>query len=192
MTKRKMTNLVLAALVASTSGTAVLYAQTQDDERVNSPNAIHEQKDKHFDDIIKVLNTLGTPETPYDYVSFGISGPVVVLQGFTVNGALRDNAKAQIQKLDWVTHVVQEVELLDVGPELKRVRRQILATLKKQVPQAFPQNHANIRIKVTLKGDVTLVGVINSPDEKRYLAAVEQIKHITFVGSVTDEVTKKS
>ena len=192
MTRRKMTNLVLAALVAGISGTAVLYAQTQDDERVDSPNAIHEQKDAHVADVVKVLSELGTPETPYDYISFALSGPVVVLQGFTVNGALRDNAKAQIQKLDWVTHVVQEVELLDVGTELKRVRRQILATLKKQVPQAFPQNHANIRIKVTVKGDVTLVGVIEPPDEKRYLAAVEQIKHVTFVGSVTDKVTKRS
>jgi len=191
MTRRKMMNLAIAALVTSASGTAVLYAQT-DDERVDSPNAIYEQKDTHVDDVNKVLNMLGTPETPYDYVTFGISGPVVVLQGFTVNGALRDNAKAQIQKLDWVTHVVQEVELLDVGSELKRVRRQILATLKKQVPQAFPQNHANIRIKVTVKGDVTLVGVIDSPDEKRYLAAVEQIKHVTFVGSVTDNVTKRA
>ena len=191
MTSRKMTNLFLAALVASLSSGTVLQAQTDEDERVNSPTAIHEQKDTHIDDVIKALTTLGTPETVYDYVTFGVSGPVVVLQGFTINGALRDNAKAQIEKLDWVTHVVQEVELLDVGPELKRVRRQVLGTLKKQVPQAFPQNHANIRIKVTIKGDVTLVGVMGKDDEKRYLAAVEQIKHITFVNTVTSEVTKK-
>jgi len=190
MTRRKMTTLVVAALLAGTSRSATLSAQG--DERVNSPNAIHEQRDTHVDDVVKALTTLGTPETPYDYITFGISGPVVVLQGFTVNGALRDNAKAQVEKLDWVTHVVQEVELLDVGPELKRVRRQALATLKKQVPQAFPQNHANIRIKVTIKGDVTLVGVIDPPDDKRFLAAVEQIKHITFVTSVTNNVTKRS
>ncbi len=190
MTRRKMTNLALAALVASPLGTAVLYAQEH--EKINSPSAIHEHRDGHVDDVVKVLTTLGTPETVYDYITFGISGPVVVLQGFTINGALRDNAKAQIQKLDWVSHVVQEVELLDVGPELKRMRRQVLATLKKQVPQAFPQNHANIRIKATVKGDVTLVGVIDAPDEKRFLAAVEQIKHITFVATVTNNVTKKS
>lgn len=189
MTKQNATTFILAALVASTSGSAVLEAQEH--EKVNSPTAIHEHKDGHVDDIIKVLTTLGTPETTFDYLTFAISGPVVVLEGFTVNGALRDNAKAQIQKLDWVTHVVQEVELLDVGPELRRVRQQVLATLKKQVPQAFPQNHANIRIKVTIKGDVTLIGVIDKNDEKRYLAAVEQIKHITFVGSVTSSVTKK-
>ena len=190
MRRFKIIASFVALAVVSAMGSAVLYAQ--EDERVNSPNAIHKQSSKHFDEVVKVLNKLGTPETPYDYLSFGLSGPVVVLQGFTINGAVRDNAKAQVQKLKWVIHVVQEVELLDLGPELRRVRQQILTTLKKQVPQAFPQNHANIRIKVTVKGDVTLVGVIEAPDGKRYLAAVEQIKHITFVGSVTDKVTKKS
>ena len=190
MRRFKVIPSFLALAVVSAMGSAVLYAQ--EDERVNSPNAIHEQKDKHFDDVVKVLTTLGTPETVYDYLTFGISGPVVVLQGFTANGALRDNAKAQVQKLKWVTHVVQEVELLDLGPELKRVRRQTLGILKKQVPQAFPANHANIRIKATLKGDVTLVGVVDAADKKRLAAAVEQIKHITFVGSVTNNIVEKN
>ena len=138
----------------------------------------------------KELNRLGTPETPFDYINLALSGPVVVLQGFTVNGALKDDAQAQVQKLMWVTHVVNEVELLDLGPELRRVRQQTLATLKKQVPQAFPENHANIRIKVTLKGDVTLVGVVSAKDGERLKAATEQIKHITLVSSVANDIVE--
>jgi len=138
----------------------------------------------------KELNRLGTPETPFDYINLALSGPVVVLQGFTVNGALKDDAQAQVQKLMWVTHVVNEVELLDLGPELRRVRQQTLATLKKQVPQAFPENHANIRIKVTLKGDVTLVGVVSPKDGERLKAATEQIKHITLVSSVANDIVE--
>ena len=188
MTRQNMRTLVLAVLVAGVSGAAPLAAQ--DHEVVNSPNAIRDQKVQHATDVRKTLNSLGTPETVYDFLTFGISGPVVVLQGFTINGALRDNAKAQVEKLDWVTHVVQEVELLPLGPELKRIRRQILGILQKQVPQSFPTRHANIRIGVDGEGQVTLIGIINPPDEKRYLAAVEQIKHIPFVAGVKDKVVK--
>ena len=186
MTLRK-TTWTLLVLLLSSLGHGVAVAQDEH-ETVNSPNAIREQKVEHAAEVRKVLNTLGTPETVYDYITFGISGPVVVLQGFTINGALRDNAKAQVQKLEWVSHVVQEVELLPVGPELKRIRKQILAILKKQVPQAFPRNHATIRIGVDGEGQVTLIGIIRPPDKTRYLAAVEQIKHITFVAGVTDKV----
>jgi osmotically-inducible protein OsmY len=185
---RRITTFGVALVLAS--GFPMLHAQ--EDEHVNSPNAIHEQKGKHQDDVVKVLNTLGTPETTYDFITFAISGPVVVLQGFTVNGALKDNAEAQVKKLEWVTHVVNQVELLPVGPEAKRVRREALAILQKQVPQAFPTGHANIRIGVDGEGVVTLIGVIRPNEEVRYLAAVEQIKHITFVASVENKVVKAS
>ena len=56
------------------------------------------------------------------------------------------------------------------------------------MPQAFPRNHANIRIGVDGEGQVTLIGIIRPPDQTRYLAAVEQIKHITFIAGVTDKV----
>jgi hypothetical protein len=183
-----MASLALAGLIVGGFGSATLSAQEH--EKVNGPSAVHEQTSRHLGEVLKVLGRLGTPETAYDYISPALSGPVVVLQGFTINGALKDNAQAQVQKLEWVTHVVNEVEILALGPELRRVRLQIRATLQKQVPQAFPANHANIRIKVTVKGDVTLVGVVGPGDKKRLAAAVEQIKHITFVGSVTNNIVE--
>ena len=188
MTLKKATGALLALLLVPLGHGAALAQE--EDEHVNSPNAIREQKVEHAAEVRKTLNTLGTPETVYDYVTFGISGSVVVLQGFTVNGALKDNAQAQVQKLKWVTHVVNQIELLDVGPELRRVRQQTLAILKKQVPQAFPERHANIRIKVTLKGDVTLVGVVSPNDHKRLEAAVMQINNITFVDTVTNHIVE--
>jgi osmotically-inducible protein OsmY len=167
-------------------------ATAQEDEKVNSPNAVHDQTARHMRDVRKALSTLGTPETVYDFITPALSGPVVVLQGFTINGALKDNAVAQVKKLEWVVHVVDEIELLDVGPELRRIRRQVLATLQKQVPQAFPEGHANIRIKVTKDGDVTLIGVVSPDDQERLKAAIEQIEHITFVGSVTNHIVERT
>jgi len=188
MSKQKTATVVLAALVAVACGSALVSAQ--DHEKVNGPNAVHEQTARHMKEVSKVLTTLGTRETVYDFISPALSGPVVVLRGFTINGALKDNAAAQVQKLEWVTHVVNEIELDDKGPELRRVRTQTLSILQKQVPQAFPQNHANIRIRVTGKGDITLVGVAGKGDHKRLAAAIEQIKQITFVASVTNHIVE--
>jgi len=159
---------------------------------VTSP-ALPAQNDeaaRHRDDVIKALSSLGTTETVFDSLGFAISGPVVVLQGFTVSGALRDDARAQVQKIDWVTHVIQQVELLPVDPRVKRMREDILKILQKQVPQAFPTGVAKIRIRVDGDGVVTLVGSIERGDEKRYQAAVKQIERVTFVDSVEDKVVR--
>lgn len=188
MTRKKMTVLVLSALVAIVAGGVVLYAQEAG--RVNSPTAIHEQTAKHAQDVAKALSTLGTGETPFDFINFGVSGPVVVLQGFTINGALKTDAQAHVQKLKWVTHVVNEVEILMEGPQARSLRRQTLATLERLVPQAFPENHANIRIKATAKGDITLVGVVSPADKVRLEAAIEQIKHLGLVATVTNHIVE--
>jgi hypothetical protein len=188
MARQKMTVLVLATLIASTSGVVSLRAQEQ--TRVNSPNAVHEQTAKHLLQVVKALGTLGTPETPFDFINPAVSGPVVILEGFTINDVLKKDAQAQVEKLSWVTHVVNEVEYLKMGPEVRRMRRQTLAKLEEMVPQAFPENHANIRIKVTVQGDITLVGAISPIDKVRLEAAIEQIKHMALVGSVTNQIVE--
>ncbi len=74
--------------------------------------------------------------------------------------------------------------------ETQRTRQQTLRILERLVPQAFPENHAHIRIKLTLKGDITLMGVVGSEDKKRLEAAIEQIRHLEFVGSVTNHIVE--
>jgi hypothetical protein len=178
---------VVLAVVAC--GTAVA-APPQEAPTVASPTAIHEQTALHLKEVLGALAKMGTPETPFDFVTPGVSGPVVVLQGFTANGALKNNAEAQVKKLGWVVHVVNEIEYLAAGSELRRMRSEILATLERMVPQAFPENHSNIRIKVTKEFDVTLMGVVDPGDKKRFEAAVEQVKHLELVGSVTNHVVE--
>ena len=180
--------MALALLMIGASSAVTADAQ----ETVNSPTAIHEQTAKHFQEVVQVLNRLGVPETPFDYIAPAVSGPVVVLQGFTANGGLKDDAESQVKKIKWVTHVVNEIDYLKSGSELRRTREQTLGILERLVPQAFSENHANIRIKVTLKGNITLVGVVDPQDKKRFEAAIEQIRHLDFVGSVTNDVVEKT
>lgn len=147
---------------------------------------------KHRDEVVKVLQNLGTQETAFDSISFGISGAVVVLQGFTVSAALRDEARSEVKKLDWVAHVVQQVELLPVGPQAKQIRKDVLEILEEEVPESFPHGFAKIRIGVDGEGVVTLVGSIRSDDESRYKAALEQVEDVMRVSSVEDKVVKEA
>ena len=84
--------------------------------------------------------------------------------------------------------MVNEVQVLGVNPELRSLRANILANLTAAVPQAFPQGHANVRIKVTEDFQVTIVGVVGRYDKSTLAAALVQVKQMPLVKSVTNQV----
>lgn len=180
----KATALLVALAMVGPAGSAS-YAE---DRQVQPSQKIHEQAAKYSKEVANQLLKIGTPETVYDYISFGLSGPAVVLQGFTAKPVLKDAAQKQVEKLDWVVHVVNEIEIINVNNTTQDLRSEILGMLEKAAPEAFPENHANIRIKVTDKLDVTLVGVASKMNKKRLDAAVVQIKNLPLVKSVTNHI----
>jgi len=163
-------------------------ASAQDERQVQSSKTIHEQAAKHSQEVANQLLKIATPETPYDYISFYLSGPAVVLQGFTAKPVLKDAAQKRVENLDWVVHVVNEIEIVNVNATTQDLRSQVLGMVEKAAPQAFPENHANIRVKVTDTFDVTLVGVVDKMSKTRLDAAVVQIKNLPLVKSVTNHV----
>jgi hypothetical protein len=183
---QEKTAAALAVLAIGAAGATV--ARAQSDHQVSSPMAIHEQTAKHLKQVVDVLDRLGTPETPFDYIAPAVSGPVVVLEGFTANGGLRNDAMAKVKTLPWVVDVVDEIDYLRAGPNLRQTRQQALQILVRLLPQAFPENHANIRIKVTKDFDVTLIGIAPKGDKKELEAAVEQIRHLELVQKVDNQV----
>lgn len=180
----KATALLVALAMVGAAGSAS-FAQ---DRQVQPSQKIHDQTAKHSKEVASQLLKIGTPETPYDYISFYLSGPAVVLQGFTAKPVLKDAAQKQVEKLGWVVHVVNEIEIINVNQATQELRSQILGMLEKAAPQAFPENHANIRIKVTDKLDVTLVGVVDKMSKTRLDAALVQINNLPLVKSVTNHV----
>ena len=157
------------------------------DHAVQSTKSIHDQLEKHRKDVLKELWSCSSRQTVFDFITFHLSGPVVQLKGFTINGAYKNEAQKRIENLKWVTHVVNEVQLLPVEPGAQEIRTGTLAVLRRQVSQSFPQNHANIRIKVD-KMVITLVGYVEEFNKLRYEAAVVQIKNLPLVKEVKDEV----
>ena len=113
---------------------------------------------------------------------------MVVLTGFTTKGPLKQEAEGNVKSLKWVEHVVNEIEILPVTPELRSLRGSILGGLSEALPQSFPAGHANVRIKVTADFQVTLVGVIDPLNQLSLESAVVEIKQMPLVKSVTNQV----
>jgi hypothetical protein len=142
---------------------------------------------KHRTEVLHALLTIPNLQTPFDFLTFGIQGPTVVLLGFTVQPVLKTQAEGVIRQLPWVQYVVNRIEVLPLNPEDKQIRVQSLSILNELVPQAFPSNHADIRIK-TMRGDVTLVGFIDEISKLRLESAIVQIQHRPYVREVTNNV----
>ena len=173
---------------------AVLSLAFGQDETQLDPSAQerHElEVQEHRTQVLHAILTVPTLQTPFDFLNFGIQGPTVVLLGFTVQPVLKTQAEGAIRQLPWVQYVVNRIEVLPLNPEDKEIRVRSLSILRDRVPQAFPANHADIRIK-TVRGDVTLVGFINEISKLRRENAIVQIQHLPYVREVTNNVIIRS
>ncbi len=166
---------------------SLAFGQDETQLHPSSHERMEQEVQKHRTEVVKKLNTLPIPETPFDFFNFGIQGRTVVLLGFTIRPVLKTDAEGAVKQLSWVENVVNEILVLPLNPEDKQIRVQSLSILQNRVPQAFPSNHADIRIK-SMRGDVTLVGFINEISKLRLESAIVQIQHQPYVREVTNNV----
>ena len=138
--------------------------------------------------VAEAIATMGRLMTPFDYISFYLSGPAVVLEGFTTKPTIKENAALAVNKLEWVVHVVNKIEQLPVEPAVNDLRAEVLSIVKAASPQSFPQNHAYIRVRIDGGMNVTLVGWADPIDKTRLEAAVVQINSLPLVKSVENHV----
>ena len=170
--KRILACLVVATLVAP--GLVLAADQT----------AMEKERAEHRKQVAEAINTMGRLMTAFDYLTFNLSGPVVVMDGFTTKPVIKKDAEAAIRKIDWVTHVVNKVEELPVEPAINDLRAEVLSMVKKASPQSFPQDRAYIRVKIDGGMNVTLVGWADPIDKVRLEAAVTNIKNLPLVKDV--------
>lgn len=137
--------------------------------------------------ILEKLNGTPTRQSIFDYIGFQLSGDIVILSGFTIQEGLKAESEKVVRSLEWVKHVVNRIEVLPVEPNGSRIRGRAESVLKDTVPQAFPEDRADIRIKVK-DTDVTLVGSVHKIHGRRLENAVSQIRGLPSVSSVTNQV----
>jgi hypothetical protein len=174
--KRILACLVAAALVAP--GLVLAADQT----------AMEKERAEHRQQVAEAINTMGRLMTAFDYITFYLSGPAVVLDGFTTKPVIKKDAETAIRKIEWVTHVVNKVEELPIEPAINDLRAEVLSIVKTASPQSFPQDRAYIRVKIDGGMNVTLVGWADPIDKIRLEAAVVNIEQLPLVKDVENKV----
>lgn len=183
--RKAVCSVVLAGILGTVFG--------QDEKMLDktSHQRTEQEMNKHRQQVVKKLVTLPHQETAFDFFNFGIQGPTVVLLGFTIRPVLKTEAEGAVKELEWVEHVVNEIQVLPLNPEDRQLRSGSLAILEQMLPQSFPQGHADIRIKV-IRGDITLVGYIDAFQKKELESAIVQIQHLPLVKQVKSGVAVKA
>jgi hypothetical protein len=174
--KRSLVCLVVAALVSP--GLVLAADQT----------AMEKERAEHRQQVAEALNTMGRLMTAFDYITFSLSGPAVVLEGFTTKPVIKQDAAASVKKIEWVSHVVNKIEELPIEPAINDLRAEVLSIVKAASPQSFPQDRAYIRVKIDGGMNVTLVGWADPGDKLRLEAAVVQINSLPLVKDVENQV----
>jgi hypothetical protein len=177
--KRLFAITLSLAVLAATGVTAVAQDAAPDEA------LIKERQAQVADKLARIPNRL----SEFDYVEFGISGPVVNLRGFSIQPSVKKEAESQVRQLDWVTHVVNEIDFIPNEPNVSDLRQETLSILRTAAPQAFPGDFAHLRIKIDQALNVTLVGKVFPGDQKRIEAAVVQINQLPLVKGVDNQIS---
>ena len=103
----------------------------------------------------------------FDNFAFQIDGSKVILKGQVSRPTLKSGAERVVERLEEVTEVVNEIEVLPVSPNDDRIRRAVFRaiyyhpTLSRYSYRSVPPIHIIVK-----NGDVTLEGVVNTKGEK--------------------------
>ena len=103
----------------------------------------------------------------FDNLEFKIEGDRVILMGQVVRASTKSDAEARVKKIEGVSGVENQIEVLPLSPMDDRLRRALFRAiysepvLEKYALQAVPPIHIIVK-----NGHVTLEGVVDSENDK--------------------------
>lgn len=126
--------------------------------------------------------------TVFDNLEFKVNGEEVTLMGQVANPALKSSAAAAVKKIEGVTSVKNEIQVLPPSPSDNRIRRAVYRAIytapgfEKYAIQAVPPVHIIVNL-----GHVTLTGVVaNQMDKTLAITRASQVPGT--IGKVTDNL----
>ena len=126
--------------------------------------------------------------TVFDNLEFKVNGEEVTLMGQVVNPALKPDAGASVKKIEGVTSVKNEIQVLPPAPGDNRIRLAMYRAIyyapgfEKYRIQAVPPIHIIVDL-----GHVTLVGVVANQMDKT--VAITRANSVPgTVGKITDHL----
>lgn len=106
----------------------------------------------------------------FDHLGFQVDGDTVQLIGQVTSPNLKDSAARVVENIEGVSKVVNHIEVLPNSPNDDQIRLEVYRALYNRGSRLFPYSLGDydaIGI-IVKKGDVTLVGVVNSESDKHF------------------------
>lgn len=126
--------------------------------------------------------------TVFDNLEFKVDGEEVTLMGQVANATLKSDAASAVKKIEGVTSVKNEIEVLPPSSSDNRIRRALYRAIysapgfEKYAIQAVPPIHIIVNL-----GRVTLTGIVASQMDKT-LAITRASQVPGTIGKVTDRL----
>jgi hyperosmotically inducible periplasmic protein len=108
----------------------------------------------------------------FDYITFTIRGPEILLTGQVLRATLKADAEGAVKSLEGVGVVVSQIEVLPASPSDDELRRAVYrtifenSTLSRYGVPPVPPIHIIVK-----NGAVTLEGAVDSAEDKSLAAA---------------------
>jgi osmotically-inducible protein OsmY len=99
--------------------------------------------------------------TEYDFISFTMTGPDVILTGWTVRQTNRDYAYNVVKDVPGVETVVNNIDILPLGSNDMQIRAGARAALQRNLARYFWGSGSDIKI-VVKDGQIILLGTVAS------------------------------
>jgi hyperosmotically inducible protein len=123
----------------------------------------------------------------FDDLSYRVDGTNVTLFGAVTRPSLKSDAENIVKKIEGITRVVNDIEVLPLSPNDDRLRLAVyravygFTSLNRYALAAVPSIHIIVK-----NGNVTLIGVVSSTADKN--AAGFQANGVAGVFSVKNEL----
>jgi hyperosmotically inducible protein len=103
----------------------------------------------------------------FDDLSYRVEGSTVTLFGAVTRPTLKSDAESAVKKIEGVTRVNNQIEVLPLSAEDDRIRRAVYNSIYSKAPLQRYQLSAVPPIHIIVKnGNVTLVGIVDSETDK--------------------------
>jgi hyperosmotically inducible protein len=108
----------------------------------------------------------------FDFISFNLAGPTVILTGWTVRQTNRSTAEGVVKNLEGVEKVVNNIDVLPLGSFDMQIRAGVRAALQRMLSRYFWGNGSDIKI-VVKNGQVILLGMVatKADSDKAFIQA---------------------
>ena len=97
--------------------------------------------------------------TNFDFISFSMSGTDIILTGWTVRDTNRSEAYNRVKRIEGITSLVNNIEILPLGSNDMRIRANARAQLQRTLSRYFWDSGSDIKIVVKY-GDIVLLGAV--------------------------------